>query len=239
MIETTATAPVRDVSGNETLVDVRHLKMYFPIRRGLIIERLVGHVHAVDDNTFHVKRGETLGLVGESGCGKSTTGRAVLQIYKPTAGEVYYEGNEITKLKGSNLRHYRRNMQMIFQDPFASLDPRMTVGGIIAEPLEIHNLAKGKEKEEKVREMLRIVGLNPYFANRYPHEFSGGQRQRIGVARALVLDPEFIVCDEPISALDVSIQAQIINLLEDLQSRYNLTYLFIAHDLSVVRHISN
>ncbi|MBM2809608.1 MAG: oligopeptide transporter, ATP-binding protein [Chloroflexi bacterium] len=223
----------------ETLVDVKHLKMYFPVRRGMIIERTVGHVHAVDDITFDVKRGETLGLVGESGCGKSTTGRAVLQIYKPTAGHVVYNGVELTTLKNRDLRNYRRNMQMIFQDPYASLDPRMTVGGIIAEPLEIHHLAKGKAKEEKVREMLRIVGLNPYFANRYPHEFSGGQRQRIGVARALALDPEFIVCDEPISALDVSIQAQVINLLEELQDRYNLTYLFIAHDLAVVRHISD
>src|SRR5581483_2035376 len=193
----------------------------------------------VDDISFHVKRGETLGLVGESGCGKSTTGRAVLQIYRPTAGEVYFNGSDVTKAKGRDLQHYRRNMQMVFQDPFASLDPRMTVGGIISEPLEIHNLARGKEREERVREMLRIVGLNPYFANRYPHEFSGGQRQRIGLARALALEPEFIVCDEPISALDVSIQAQIINLLEELQAQYNLTYLFIAHDLAVVRHISD
>jgi oligopeptide transport system ATP-binding protein len=228
-----------EVQDGDRLVEVRNLKMYFPVRRGLIIERVVGHVHAVDDITFHVRRGETLGLVGESGCGKSTTGRAVLQIYKPTEGEVKFGGVDITKLGQNQLSHYRRNMQMIFQDPFASLDPRMTVGGIISEPLEIHNILKGKEKEEKVREMLRIVGLNPYFANRYPHEFSGGQRQRIGVARALVLDPEFIVCDEPISALDVSIQAQIINLLEDLQERFNLTYLFIAHDLAVVRHISD
>jgi oligopeptide transport system ATP-binding protein len=222
MSATTAPATTPGTTDTDTLVDVRHLKMYFPVRRGLIIERVVGHVHAVDDITFSVKRGETLGLVGESGCGKSTTGRAVLQIYKPTAGEVYFNGKEISRLHGNDLRTYRRNMQMIFQDPFASLDPRMTVGGIVAEPLEIHNLAKGKEKEEKVREMLRIVGLNPYFANRYPHEFSGGQRQRIGVARALALEPEFIVCDEPISALDVSIQAQIINLLEELQAQYNL-----------------
>jgi len=235
------TAPTLTPSTEDTdrLLEVRNLKMYFPVRRGLLVERTVGHVHAVDDITFHVKRGETLGLVGESGCGKSTTGRAILQIYKPTEGVVNYKSKDITKLSTHDLIPYRRNMQMIFQDPFASLDPRMTVGGIIAEPLEIHNIAKGKEKDEKVREMLRIVGLNPYFANRYPHEFSGGQRQRIGVARALVLDPEFIVCDEPISALDVSIQAQIINLLEDLQSRYNLTYLFIAHDLAVVRHISD
>lgn len=224
---------------DDILVDVKNLKMYFPVRKGLIFDRIVGWVHAVDDISFHVKRGETLGLVGESGCGKSTTGRAVLQIYRPTAGHVLYDKVDVTKLGGSQLRHYRRNMQMIFQDPFASLDPRMTVGSIVSEPLEIHSLAKGKEKEDRVHEMLRIVGLNPYFANRYPHEFSGGQRQRIGVARALALEPEFIVCDEPISALDVSIQAQIINLLEELQERYHLTYLFIAHDLAVVRHISD
>ncbi len=227
------------VVSDERLVQVRNLKMYFPVKRGLIFDRVVGHVHAVDDITFSVRQGETLGLVGESGCGKSTTGRAVLQIYEPTSGEVHYKGRDITKLKGNDLRHLRRDMQMIFQDPFASLDPRMTVGGIVSEPLEIHNIGKGKEREEKVREMLRIVGLNPYFANRYPHEFSGGQRQRIGIARALALEPEFIVCDEPISALDVSIQAQIINLLEELQEQYNLTYLFIAHDLAVVRHISD
>lgn len=223
----------------DTLLDVRKLKMYFPVRRGLLIERTVGHVHAVDDISFQVKKGETLGLVGESGCGKSTTGRAIVRLYNPTAGEVYFKGVDLARLSGNQLRHARREMQMIFQDPFASLDPRMTVGGIISEPLEIHNLATRKEREEKVREMLRIVGLNPYFANRYPHEFSGGQRQRIGVARALVLEPEFVVCDEPISALDVSIQAQLINLLEDLQEQYNLTYLFIAHDLAVVRHISD
>lgn len=223
----------------DTLLDVRKLKMYFPVRRGLLIERTVGHVHAVDDISFQVKKGETLGLVGESGCGKSTTGRAIVRLYNPTGGEVYFKGVDLARLSGNQLRHARREMQMIFQDPFASLDPRMTVGGIISEPLEIHNLATRKEREEKVREMLRIVGLNPYFANRYPHEFSGGQRQRIGVARALVLEPEFVVCDEPISALDVSIQAQLINLLEDLQEQYNLTYLFIAHDLAVVRHISD
>jgi len=231
---TALTTPAHDV-----LVDVKNLKQYFPIKSGIVFDRVVGHVHAVDDISFHVKRGETLGLVGESGCGKSTTGRAVLQIYRPTAGSVIFEGQDVTKARGKALKAYQRNAQMVFQDPYASLDPRMTVGGIIAEPLEIHNIAKGKEKEERVREMLRVVGLNPYFANRYPHEFSGGQRQRIGLARALALEPEFIVCDEPISALDVSIQAQIINLLEDLQEQYNLTYLFIAHDLAVVRHISD
>jgi oligopeptide transport system ATP-binding protein len=178
--------------------------------------------------------------VGESGCGKSTTGRAILQLYRPTGGEVYFEGVDITKTKGEDLRKMRRRMQMIFQDPYASLNPRMTVGSIIGEPLEVHNIgANKKERQERVQELLKTVGLNPYFVNRYPHEFSGGQRQRIGVARALAVNPAFIVCDEPISALDVSIQAQIINLLEDLQDELGLTYLFIAHDLSVVRHISD
>ncbi|HIC89690.1 MAG TPA: ATP-binding cassette domain-containing protein, partial [Anaerolineae bacterium] len=179
------------------------------------------------------------GLVGESGCGKSTTGRAMLQLYRPTGGKVYFNGEDLTEMKGEQLRRKRREMQMIFQDPYASLNPRMTVGNIIGEPLEVHNIAKGREKRERVQELLRVVGLNPYFVNRYPHEFSGGQRQRIGVARALAVNPSFIVCDEPISALDVSIQAQIINLLEDLQAQFGLTYLFIAHDLSVVRHISD
>src|SRR4051794_39106375 len=183
----------------DRLVEVRNLKMYFPVRRGLLVERTVGHVHAVDDVTFHVKRGETLGLVGESGCGKSTTGRAILQIYKPTDGQVNYQGTDTPKLSKKSLTHYRRNMQMIFQDPFASLDPRMTVGGIIAEPLEIHGLAKGKEKDEKVREMLRIVGLNPYFANRYPHEFSGGRRPRLGAAPALAPATKFFFCAEPLA----------------------------------------
>ena len=193
----------------------------------------------MDGLNFDIQRGETLGLVGESGCGKTTTGRAILQLYRPTAGEVLFEGRDLTKLKGEQLRRMRRSMQMIFQDPYASLNPRMTVGSIVGEPLEVHNIAAPSERRERVQELLEIVGLNPYFVNRYPHEFSGGQRQRIGVARALAVQPDFIVCDEPISALDVSIQAQIINLLEDLQERFNLTYLFIAHDLSVVRHISD
>lgn len=221
------------------LLRVQNLKMYFPITQGIILQRQVGWVRAVDDISFGVKRGETLGLVGESGCGKSTTGRAILQLYKPTEGTVDFLGKSLTTLSGGDLRKMRREMQMIFQDPYASLNPRMTVGSIIGEPLEIHNLAKGREKQERVQELLRIVGLNPYFANRYPHEFSGGQRQRIGIARALAVQPSFIVCDEPISALDVSIQAQVINLLEELQEQFNLTYLFIAHDLSVVRHISD
>ncbi len=224
---------------NGVLVKVRNLKMHFPITQGIIIQRKVGAIRAVDGVTFDIRRGETLGLVGESGCGKSTTGRAILQLYRPTAGEVFFEDVNLTKIKGERLRRMRRRMQMIFQDPYASLNPRMTVGNIIGEPLVVHNIAKGKERQERVQELLRTVGLNPYFVNRYPHEFSGGQRQRIGIARALAVQPEFIICDEPISALDVSIQAQIINLLEDLQEEYNLTYLFIAHDLSVVRHISD
>ncbi|MCU0502749.1 MAG: ATP-binding cassette domain-containing protein, partial [Anaerolineae bacterium] len=212
--------------------------MWFPIFRG-ILQKHVADVKAVDTINFHVYRGETLGLVGESGCGKSTTGRAILQLYRPTGGEVLFEGKDLVKLKDNELRPMRRQMQMILQDPYASLNPRMTVGSIISEPLEVHNIGTKAERLERVRELLRVVGLNPYFINRYPHEFSGGQRQRIGVARALAVNPSFIVCDEPISALDVSIQAQIINLLEDLQEQFNLTYLFIAHDLSVVRHISD
>jgi oligopeptide transport system ATP-binding protein len=227
------------MEGNGVLVKVRDLKMHFPITQGIIIQRKVGAIKAVDGITFDIMRGETLGLVGESGCGKSTTGRAMLQLYRPTAGDVYFEDMNLTELKGEKLRRMRRRMQMIFQDPYASLNPRMTVGDIIGEPMLVHNIAKGKERRSQVQDLLRVVGLNPYFVNRYPHEFSGGQRQRIGVARALALRPEFIICDEPISALDVSIQAQIINLLEDLQAEFNLTYLFIAHDLSVVRHISD
>ena len=224
----------------KALVEVRNLKMHFPIHRGIIFQRQVGAIKAVDGINFSMVKGETLGLVGESGCGKSTTGRALLQLYRPTEGEVIFEGTDLTKTKGEDLRKMRRRMQMIFQDPYASLNPRMTVGSIVGEPLEVHNIGSTKkERQERVQELLKIVGLNPYFVNRYPHEFSGGQRQRIGVARALAVNPAFIVCDEPVSALDVSIQAQIINLLEDLQDELGLTYLFIAHDLSVVRHISD
>ena len=225
---------------HDTLLSVRDLKMHFPITKGIIFQKQVGAIKAVDGINFDLYRGETLGLVGESGCGKSTTGRAILQLYRPTAGAVVFEGKDLVEIKGEDLRKMRRRMQMIFQDPYASLNPRMTVGSIVGEPLEVHNIgANKKERQERVQELLKIVNLNPYFINRYPHEFSGGQRQRIGIARALAVNPSFIVCDEPISALDVSIQAQIINLLEDLQDEFNLTYLFIAHDLSVVRHISD
>jgi len=221
------------------LLHVENLVKYFPITKGIFIQRQVGAVHAVDGVSFDIYQGETLGLVGESGCGKSTTGRTVLQLYRPTSGAVNFDGVNLVSLKGEKLRLMRRKMQMIFQDPYASLNPRMTVGEIIGEPLIVHKVANQKEIQERVSNLLEVVGLNAGFANRYPHEFSGGQRQRIGVARALALQPSFIVCDEPISALDVSIQAQVVNLLEDLQSQFNLTYLFIAHDLSMVRHISD
>ncbi len=227
-------------NGKTNLLEVRDLKMHFPITRGIIFQRQVGAIKAVDGINFDLYQGETLGLVGESGCGKSTTGRAILQLHRPTSGTVVFEGKDLTKTGGEELRKTRRRMQMIFQDRYASLNPRMTVGSIVGEPLEVHHIGKTKkERQERVQELLKIVGLNPYFVNRYPHEFSGGQRQRIGIARALAVNPAFIVCDEPISALDVSIQAQVINLLEDLQDELGLTYLFIAHDLSVVRHISD
>lgn len=224
---------------NKVLLKVENLVKYFPITRGIIFQRQIGAVHAVDGISFDIREGETLGLVGESGCGKSTTGRTIIQLYRPTAGKVFLEGVDLVSLKGEELRRMRRKMQMIFQDPYASLNPRMTVGEIIGEPLIIHGVARGKEVQERVEHLLELVGLNPAFVNRYPHEFSGGQRQRIGVARALALQPKLIVCDEPISALDVSIQAQVVNLLEDLQEQFGLTYLFIAHDLSMVRHISD
>lgn len=223
----------------DVLLKVENLVKHFPIMRGTIFRKQVGAVRAVDGISFDVRKGETLGLVGESGCGKSTTGRAILQLYRPTSGHVFFEKTDLVALKGEDLRKMRRKMQMIFQDPYASLNPRMTIGEIIGEPLLVHNLASRKDAEVKVEELLELVGLNPSYANRYPHEFSGGQRQRVGVARALSLNPSLIVCDEPISALDVSIQAQVVNLLEDLQQQFNLTYLFIAHDLSMVRHISN
>ncbi len=226
------------MTANNVLLHVEDLVMHFPIYRG-VIRRQVGAVHAVDGISFDIKQGETLGLVGESGCGKSTTGRTILQLYRPTAGRVYFDGTDLVSLKGEDLRFMRCKMQMIFQDPYASLNPRMTVAQIVGEPLMVHSVATGKEIDERVMHLLELVNLNPSFASRYPHEFSGGQRQRIGVARALALQPLFIVCDEPISALDVSIQAQVVNLLEELQQKFNLTYLFIAHDLSMVRHISD
>jgi len=227
------------MTNDNVLLKVDQLVKYFPITQGIIIRKQIGAVHAVDGISFEIYRGETLGLVGESGCGKSTTGRTILQLYRPTSGHVYFDGIDLVALNGNELRKMRKRMQMIFQDPYASLNPRMTIGEIIGEPLVIHTRQKGKAIEERVEQLLELVGLSPAFANRYPHEFSGGQRQRIGVARALALQPDLIVCDEPISALDVSIQAQVVNLLEDLQGQFGLTYLFIAHDLSMVRHISN
>ena len=225
---------------NGNLLEVKNLKMYFPVTSGLIFQRKVADIKAVDDITFEIRKGETLGLVGESGCGKTTTGRCILQLYRPTAGQVLFEGQNLNEMGGNELRAMRRQMQIIFQDPYGSLNPRMTCGDIVGEPLIVHKLTGSKgEYRDRVSELLQVVGLNPFMADRYPHEFSGGQRQRIGIARALAVNPSFIVCDEPVSALDVSIQAQVINLLEDLQDQFGLTYLFIAHDLSVVRHISD
>ncbi|PKM50929.1 MAG: peptide ABC transporter ATP-binding protein [Firmicutes bacterium HGW-Firmicutes-7] len=220
------------------LIKVNNLKKYFNASHGLLGKGTVC-CKAVDDVSFYIKKGETLGLVGESGCGKSTVGRTMLRLYKPTAGEIIFNGTDIAKFNESELMPYRKKIQMIFQDPYASLNPRMTVKDIIGEPIDIHNLAKGNEREEIIVDLLQRVGLNKDHASRYPHEFSGGQRQRIGIARALAVKPEFIICDEPISALDVSIQAQVVNMLDDLQDEFGLTYLFIAHDLSMVRHISD
>jgi oligopeptide transport system ATP-binding protein len=224
---------------NGVLVEVRGLKKYFPINRGTIVQRHVGDVKAVDGVSVDIHKGETLGLVGESGCGKTTFGRTLLFLYEPTEGEIHFAGANLVDLRPSDLRKMRRRMQMVFQDPYASLNPRMTVGSIVSAPLAIHRIGNRKERQERTQELLNLVGLNPQFVNRYPHEFSGGQRQRIGIARALALNPDLVVCDEPISSLDVSIQAQVVNLLEELQGRMGLTYLFIAHDLSMVRHISD
>lgn len=223
---------------NENLIEVKNLKKYFFRNKGLI-KKCVEVTKAVDDVSFFIKKGETFGLVGESGCGKSTTGRTLIRLYQPTEGQIIYNGKDIANLDGNELMPYRKKIQMIFQDPYASLDSRMTVSDIIGEPLDIHNLASGKDREDRIYELLETVGLNKDHASRYPHEFSGGQRQRIGIARSLAVNPEFIICDEPISALDVSIQAQVVNMLEDLQEEMELTYLFIAHDLSMVKHISD
>lgn len=231
------TAASSRADGKKILVQVKDLKKHFPIKSGILFQREVAAVRAVDGVSFHIYEGETLGLVGESGCGKSTTGRTILQLYRATAGSVWFDGQELTELTGEALRKMRRRMQMVFQDPYASLNPRMSVGRIVAEPLVVHGIGTKREREERVAELLELVGLNPYFVRRYPHEFSGGQRQRIGLARALALNPKFIVADEPISALDVSIQAQVVNLMQQLQQDLGLTYLFIAHDLSMVRHL--
>ncbi len=239
MTSTSPPAASTPASSVETpLLEVRNLRAWFPIRSG-VLKRMVGHIHAVDGVDLQIRRGETLGLVGESGCGKTTLARTLMGVVPPTSGEILFQGEDLTRLSGSKLRRRRREMAMIFQDPYASLDPRQTVGDIIGEPLDIHGLYRGHRRQERIYDLLDMVGLSRRFANRYPHQFSGGQRQRIGIARALAVDAKFVVCDEPISALDVSIQAQIINLLERLQERLDLTYLFIAHDLSVVKHISD
>jgi oligopeptide transport system ATP-binding protein len=222
----------------EVLLDVQGLKKYFPIKRG-VFSKTIGYVKAVDDVSFQIKKGETLGLVGESGCGKTTIGRSILRLIEPTGGKVIFEGKDVTAMHHKELKDVRKDMQIIFQDPYSSLNPRMTVGGMITEILKFHNLAEGEKAEKRVYELLETVGLSKLHARRYPHEFSGGQRQRIGIARALSVEPKFIVCDEPVSALDVSIQSQIINLLQDLQNELGLTYLFISHDLSVVEHLSD
>jgi oligopeptide transport system ATP-binding protein len=226
-------------SANGALLEVTDLTKHFPIKQGILFDRTVGHVKAVDGVSFSIAEGETLGLVGESGSGKSTTGFCILQLMKPTSGSVRFMGRELTELGREELRRMRREMQIVFQDPYASLDPRMTVGDIVAEPLVVHSVGGKRARRETVRGLLEVVGFNPEFTNRYPHEFSGGQRQRIGIARALALNPKLIICDEPVSALDVSIQAQILNLLKDLQRDFGLTYLFIAHDLAVVRAVSD
>jgi oligopeptide transport system ATP-binding protein len=224
---------------SEPLLQLRGLQVHFPVHEGVLVTHVRGAVRAVDGVDLDILSGETLGLVGESGCGKSTLGRAILQLVRPTAGHVLYKGRDLTKLSGREMRPLRRHLQIIFQNPYASLDPRMTIGSIVAEPLKVHKLRRGRALEERVNELLQLVGLDPAHARRFPHEFSGGQRQRVGIARALALEPEFIVADEPISALDVSIQAQILNLLQDLKAQLGLTLLFIAHDLAAVRHVSD
>ncbi len=225
--------------GTKTLVDVRDLKMYFPLTRGIIIQRVIGYVRAVDGISFSIARGQTLGLVGESGSGKTTIGRTIVRLYKPTAGQILFGDKDLATLGGEELRQVRQQVQMIFQDPFASLNPRFTIGSLIAEPMHIYKIASNAEIRERTLELLRVVGLRSEYIDRYPHEFSGGQRQRIAVARALSINPEFVIADEPVSALDVSIRAQVLNLLQRLQEQFNLTYLFVSHDLSVVRHVAD
>ena len=228
----------RGTVSDEVLISVNGLRMYFPVTEGIVMRRVVAHVKAVDGVSFDIRKGETLGLVGESGCGKTTTGRCILQLERPTAGRITFGGEDLTTLRGEPLRAMRRRIQVIFQDPYSSLNPRLKIGEIIGEPIRVHGLVPDKGKREaRVRELLSVCGLNPAFADRYPHEMSGGQRQRVGIARARGLEPDFIVCDEAVSALDVSIQAQVINLLEELRDQFDLTYLFISHDLSVVRHL--
>ncbi len=230
----------KKVQKGETLIEIRNLKMYFPVLEGIVFQKAIAHVKAVDDVSFEIKKGETLGLVGESGCGKTTTGRCILQLEHPTAGDIIFEGVNLNELDQKGLIPVRQKIQVIFQDPYSSLNPRMKIGEIIGEPMKVHGIQPDPGKRrQRVAELLSICGLNPAFAERYPHEMSGGQRQRVGIARALSLNPEFIICDEAVSALDVSIQAQVINLLEDLREEFDLTYLFIAHDLSVVHHLSN
>jgi oligopeptide/dipeptide ABC transporter ATP-binding protein len=224
---------------SKTLVDVRDLKMHFPLTQGIIMQRVVGYVRAVDGISFSIERGQTLGLVGESGSGKTTIGRTIVRLYKPTAGQILFGDKDLAKLDGEELRVARQRVQMIFQDPYASLNPRYTIGSLIAEPMHIYKVASNREIRERTEELLRVVGLRPEYIDRYPHEFSGGQRQRIAVARALSINPEFVIADEPVSALDVSIRAQVLNLLQRLQQQFNLTYLFISHDLSVVRHVAD
>ena len=237
-IETTEAGPTPKPAFDENLIEVKNLKMHFPVTEGILIPKVVAHVKAVDDITFAIKKGETLGLVGESGCGKTTTGRCILQLERPTAGEILYEGVNLNALGNKQLSPYRQKIQVIFQDPYSSLNPRMKIGEILSEPMRVHGIIPARrDRDKRVLELLNLCGLSPRFADRYPHEMSGGQRQRVGIARALAMDPEFIVCDEAVSALDVSIQAQVINLLEDLRDEFGLTYLFIAHDLSVVRHL--
>ncbi|HZO75294.1 MAG TPA: dipeptide ABC transporter ATP-binding protein [Ktedonobacteraceae bacterium] len=224
---------------SKTLLDVRDLKMHFPLTRGIILQRVVGHVRAVDGVSFSIERGQTLGLVGESGSGKTTIGRTIVRLYKPTSGEILFDNEDLAKLSGEPLRKMRQRVQMVFQDPYASLNPRFTIGSLISEPMAIYKMGSGQEIRDRTVELLRVVGLRPEYIDRYPHEFSGGQRQRIAVARALSINPEFIIADEPVSALDVSVRAQVLNLLQRLQGQFNLTYLFVSHDLSVVRHVAD